>query len=193
MTRIFVAGLLGAIAMFVWTAVAHMVTPLGQAGMAALPNEASVAAAMKASAGDKGGLYVYPFEADAMKDKGAMDRMLARAGASGSAMVFYNPPGTDKGMTPSMLLEEFLKQLVVCVIAAFLLAEAKLPKPCERAGFVAAIGAVASLETNASYRIWYMFPGDFTAAAIATSFIGYIVAGFAIAWWLKPTTPKPLE
>lgn len=194
MSRILVAGLLGAVAMFFWTAIAHMVTPLGQSGMSGLPNEATVAAAVKASAGDKGGLYIYPWEPAAMSDKAAAARMQSKMDASGSALVFYQPPGKDHGMQPSMLVEEFIKQLVVCVIAAFLLAEAKLPRLWERAGFVAAIGAVASLETNASYRIWYMFPGDFTAAAIAVSFIGYIFAGLAIGWWLKPAlTPKPID
>ena len=108
-------------------------------------------------------------------------------------MVFYRPTTANAGMNPGQLFSELVKQLVICIIAAFLLAEAKLPKFWERAGFVAAIGVAASLETNVSYRIWYEFPGDFTAAAIAISFIGYVVAGLAIGWWLKPTTPKPLD
>ena len=38
-TRIIFAGFLGAIAMFVWTSIAHMALPLGEAGIRELPNE----------------------------------------------------------------------------------------------------------------------------------------------------------
>ena len=34
MTRIFFAGLLGGIAMFIWTSIAHMALPLGDTGVA---------------------------------------------------------------------------------------------------------------------------------------------------------------
>ena len=39
MIRIFLAGLAGAVLMFLWTFIAHMVLPLGQAGMKELPEE----------------------------------------------------------------------------------------------------------------------------------------------------------
>lgn len=188
MVRIGIAGLLGAVAMFVWTAIAHLATPLGFAGFSQLPNEAAAVGALHASAGDKAGLYIFPWvDAKAMSDKSAMAAYAAKTKTTPSGLLLYRPPGGDAQMSVSTLLEEFVKQFVVCAIAAFLLAEAKLQKLWERAGFVAAIGVVASLETNASYRIWYLFPGDFTAAAILTSFISYVVAGFAMAWWLKPS------
>ena len=46
-TRIILAGVLGGIAMFIWTSIAHMVLPLGQAGVRELPNEAAVLAALQ--------------------------------------------------------------------------------------------------------------------------------------------------
>ena len=36
--RVLVAGILGGIAMFVWTSIAHMVRSLGEAGIAEIPN-----------------------------------------------------------------------------------------------------------------------------------------------------------
>ena len=191
--RIFLAGLAGAVVMFVWTSVAHMLTPLASAGFQGIPNEAAATSALQGAIGEKPGLYLFPYVApDAMRTKAGMDGYMAKTRSGPSGLLLYRPPGGDGGMSPEMLISEFLKQLVVCVIAAFLLAEAKLPKLWERAGFVAAIGVIASLETNVSYRIWYMFPGDFTAAAILMSFIAYAVAGFAIAAIVKPTTPRPL-
>jgi hypothetical protein len=35
--RIILAGVLGGIAMFIWTAIAHMALPLGEAGIGEIP------------------------------------------------------------------------------------------------------------------------------------------------------------
>ena len=59
--RILLAGVLGGVAMFIWTSIAHMALPLGEAGISEIPNEAAVLAAMQTSLGDKSGLYFYPF------------------------------------------------------------------------------------------------------------------------------------
>jgi len=45
--RVVIAGILGGIAMFIWSTIAHVVTPLGQAGISQIPNEAPVIAAMR--------------------------------------------------------------------------------------------------------------------------------------------------
>ncbi len=192
--RIFAAGFAGALAMFVWTAIAHMATPLGYTGFSQLQNEGPVLDALHASAGDKHGLYIFPWaDPKTMGAKAAMDAYAAKTKAAPSGLLLYRPPGDSGEMSMATLIQEFLKQIVVTTIAAFLLAEAKLPRLWERAGFIAAIGAIASLETNASYRIWYGFPGDFTAAAILTSFISYVVAGLVVAWILNPAkVGKPL-
>ncbi len=42
--RVLLAGLLGGIAMYVWTAIAHMILPLGEAGIQEIPNEQAVLA-----------------------------------------------------------------------------------------------------------------------------------------------------
>src|SRR5215469_17816680 len=58
--RILLAGVLGGIAMFVWTSIAHMALPLGEAGIAEIPNEPTVLTAMQGSMGEKAGLYIFP-------------------------------------------------------------------------------------------------------------------------------------
>ncbi len=49
MNRIFLAALLGGIAMFIWTSIAHMALPLGEAGIKEIPNEAAVLGAMQSN------------------------------------------------------------------------------------------------------------------------------------------------
>jgi len=58
--RVFLAGLLGGIAMFIWTSLAHMVLPLGDAGIKEIPNEQGVLSAMHSSLGEAPGLYFFP-------------------------------------------------------------------------------------------------------------------------------------
>ena len=58
--RILLAGVLGGIAMFVWTSIAHMALPLREAGINEIPNESVVLNAMQSSIGDKTGLYIFP-------------------------------------------------------------------------------------------------------------------------------------
>ena len=60
MKRIFLAALLGAVAMFIWTSIAHMALPLGEAGIREIPNEAAVLGAMQSNIAKKRGLYVFP-------------------------------------------------------------------------------------------------------------------------------------
>ncbi|MGI8481801.1 MAG: hypothetical protein ACR2MF_07045, partial [Chthoniobacterales bacterium] len=59
-TRIFLAGVLGGIAMFIWTSIAHMALPLGGAGVRELPNQKALFAALKTGLGEKSGLYLLP-------------------------------------------------------------------------------------------------------------------------------------
>ena len=56
--RILFAGIIGGIVMLIWTSIAHMALPLGEAGISEIPNESAVLRAMQSSPGDKTGLYI---------------------------------------------------------------------------------------------------------------------------------------
>src|SRR4051794_7330658 len=57
--RVLLAGVLGGIAMFVWSSVAHMGLPLGEAGVQQIAGEAPLLASMQSTL--KGnGFYVFP-------------------------------------------------------------------------------------------------------------------------------------
>ena len=60
MKRIFLAGLLGGIAMFIWTSIAHMALPLGEAGIREIPNEAAVLDAMQSSIAQEARPLLFP-------------------------------------------------------------------------------------------------------------------------------------
>jgi len=46
--------------MYVWTAYANMVLPMGEAGIKEILNEPAVLSAMRSSLGDSSGLYLFP-------------------------------------------------------------------------------------------------------------------------------------
>src|SRR5690242_18413345 len=51
--RVLIAGILGGVAMYIWSTIAHVALPLGQTGFSQMPNEAAVLAAAQASNGAK--------------------------------------------------------------------------------------------------------------------------------------------
>ena len=57
--RIFLAALLGGIAMFIWSSIAHMALPLGEAGLRDVPNEALLTS-LQTHIGAEAGLYPLP-------------------------------------------------------------------------------------------------------------------------------------
>jgi hypothetical protein len=181
--RILIAALLGAIAMFIWTAVAHMMTPLGSTGFSHMPNETAVLDTMDKSIGDHPGLYFFPWvdpsDAKAMEQSAALEKVHP------SGMLLYRPAGKGMdGMPPSMLIREFVKQFVEALIAAWIVSMIAGGFGL-RWGAVIAIYVATSIATNVSYWNWYGFPLDYTLAQIAMEVVSGIVAGAAIAWWLS--------
>jgi hypothetical protein len=186
--RILIAGILGAIAMFAWTAVAHMATPLGMTGFSRISDEAPVLAAMSGAMGAQGGLYIFPWVDP--NDPKMMEKVAELEKVNPHGMILYHGAGqnmeTDMG---PLLTAEFIKQLVQTLIAAWIASMIA-------AGFatrwltVIGIGISASIATNVSYWNWYGFPMDYTLAQIVIEIVGAIVAGAAIAWWLGRGTAK---
>ena len=96
--RILLAGILGGIVMFVWTSIAHMALPLGEAGINEIPNESAVLNAMQSGIGDKTGLYIFPGlgvgkNASREEKNEAMKQMQQRITANPSGILVYHPPG----------------------------------------------------------------------------------------------------
>src|SRR5437016_13287035 len=58
--KILLAGILGGVVMFIWTSIAHMALPLGEAGLREIPNESAVLGAMQNNIGEQTGLYIFP-------------------------------------------------------------------------------------------------------------------------------------
>jgi hypothetical protein len=173
--RILLAGLVGGIAMFIWSSIAHLATPLGMVGVSTLPNESATVANLASSIGDKGGLFLFPVN---------MGATASAATAPGGFLV-YNPHA-PMTMSPRNLVVEFLTEVAESLIAAWLLAQTALLGYAMRVGFVTTIGLAAAITTNIPYWNWYTFPLDYTLAYGFVELVAYLAAGLAIAAVLRP-------
>ena len=179
--RVLIAGILGGIAMYIWSTVAHVALPLGQVGFSQMPNEAAVLTAAQASNGAKDGLYFFPWVDP--KDPQMMQKMDAATKTNPSGLLLYHAPGHGMTDMAGPMIAEFVKELVQALIAALLVSLAALGTYWSRVGFVTLIGVVAAITTNVSYWIWYGFPADYSLAAVFIELMDYVAAGLAIAWW----------
>src|SRR5258706_7870284 len=57
--RVFLAGVLGAVAMFIWSSIAHMALPLGEAGVQQIDKEDALLSTLHSTLSSHG-LYMFP-------------------------------------------------------------------------------------------------------------------------------------
>jgi hypothetical protein len=172
--RIIIAGLLGGIAMYIWSSVAHVGTPLATMGINMINNGAALTETVAAGVDHRDGLYVF-------------NKPVGKTAMGQTGFLVFNTNGPT-AMVPANLILEFATEVTETILVAWLLAQTALVGFGARVGFVAVVGAVASIATNIPYWNWYKFPADFTLAAMIVTFVGYVVAGIAIAAVLRPRT-----
>lgn len=188
--RIILAGVLGAIATFIWTAIAHMVTPLGEAGIGEIPNEEAVLAAMRSSIGAKTGLYMFPgmgLGADAThaQQREAMKDYEAKLEKNPSGLLLYHPAGSRTMNMPKHLTIEFITQLLEGLLVVALLAQTRIVTFGGRVAFVTVAGIFAAITTNVSYWNWWGFPATYTASYMFIQIVGFFVLGLVAAFIFK--------
>ena len=125
--KILLAGILGGIVMFIWTSIAHMILPLGDAGIREIPNEAAVLAAMQSNIGQETGLYFFPGPGlgpnpTRQQRSEAMKHMGERLASNPSGILMYHPPGRAV-MMGHLLGIEFATELFESILVVFLLAQ----------------------------------------------------------------------
>jgi len=190
--RTLVAGILGGVTMFVWMFIAHMVLPLGEAGVKEIPDEPPVLNAMKASMGPGSGVYVFPGtglppNATSEQKSAAMRDYNGKLAASPSGFLVYHGPGATFSFTKTLGIE-FALEIVEALLAAWLLSMTLLTGILARAGFVSVVGVIAAIATNVSYWNWYGFSGTYTAAYVFTQAAGFLCAGVVMAAIMRAKT-----
>lgn len=191
-TRAFLAAVLGGIAMFIWSFVAHDFLPLGETGMGEFKDEAAMLDALKTNLGDAAGLYHFPGHsagpnATRQEKSEAMKRAMEKAASGPSGLLIYHP---SREFTFGKLLGiEFATELLEAILVVFLLTQTRIESFGGRVGFVLIAGILAAITTNIPYWNWYGFPSNYTAAYMATEIIGFLCVGLVAALLLKNRSP----
>ena len=188
--KLLLAALLGALAMFTWEFVAHMFTPLGEAGMDYLPKPEAVSSSLDSAIGTKPGMYMFPTggltaESSREEKHKAMERVMEEMKTKPSGLLVYKPDGTIFNFGKNLAVQ-FLTDFVKAFIAVWLLAQTRLATFGSRVGFVVVAGVLGAIVTNIPYWNWYSFNGTFTMSQILMEIVGFFIAGLAIAAVFKP-------
>ena len=191
--RIILAGVLGGIAMFIWTSIAHMLLPLGEAGISEIPNDEAVLAVIQSSVGAKTGLYIFPGmglgpDATHAQRSAAMKGYEAKLEKNPSGLLMYHPAGSRPMVMPKYLTIEFITELLEALLVVVLLAQTQIVTFGGRVGFVTVAGILAAIATNVSYWNWWGFPTVYTASYMFIQIVGFFCIGLVAAFIFR----KPL-
>src|SRR4051794_26406024 len=192
-TRILLAGLLGAVAMFAWTAIAHMATPLGEAGVQNTMKDDELLSALKSTVKDKDGLYIYPTmdlppDATHAQQSAAMEKYPDKLEKNPSGFFIYHPAGSRPMNMGKFLTTEFITELIEAFLAVWLLSQTRIVTFGGRVGFVTAVGVVAAIATNVSYWNWWGFPTVYTASYMFIQLVGFFLVGLVAAIMFRRVT-----
>jgi hypothetical protein len=187
--KVLLAGILGGIVMFIWTSIAHMALPLGEAGLGEIPNESAVLSALQSNIGDQTGLYVFPGpglgkNATRREKEEAMKHMGEKIASNPSGILMYHAPGREL-MLGKLLGVEFGTELLEAILVVFLLAQTRIASFVGRVGFVLVAGILAAIATNVSYWNWYGFPCVYTASYMFIQIVGFFLVGIIAAFMLR--------
>src|SRR2546428_1858195 len=192
--KILLAGILGGVVMFIWTSIAHMALPLGEAGLREIPNESAVLGAMQNNIGEQIGLYIFPApgvgkNATRQEKNEAMKHMGEKMATNPSGILMYHAPGRPFTLGKWLGIE-FGTELLEAILVLFLLAQTRIASFAGRVGFVLAAGILAAIATNVSYWNWYGFPGVYTAGSMFIQIVGFFFWGIVASFWLRKTSVR---
>jgi hypothetical protein len=181
--RIIIAAIVGGLIVFLWGAVAHMATPLGEMGISTLPDEARSLESFTTVPAS--GMYFFP--GMDMKKKPTPEEQKAweakiHAGPTGLLIIRKGP---GEVMSPAQLGGELASNIAAALVAS-ILASMMIGSWLKRAFAVALLGVFGILSILVSYWLWYNFPTAFICGETVTEVVGWFLAGLAIAKIVKP-------
>jgi hypothetical protein len=176
--RVYLGTLAGAITIFVWGAISHMVLLEG-IGFSRMPNEDRIVSTLRISLNEDG-LYFFP-NIDLRGHPSAEDRAAweAKFRAGPTGMIIYHPAG-DRPVSPKKLFLQFLSCVIAASIVAYVLF-ASAGTYSRRVGIAVLLGIFGLFTVSTIYWNWYGFPNAFFLAQGVDMIVGWALAGAVIA------------
>jgi hypothetical protein len=185
--KILLAGVVGAVVVFLVSAFFHMATSLGEIGVKAMPNEDAVLACMRSSI-QQPGFYLFPLAgAMAGKDQSPANQAayLEKYKAGPTGVLVYRVGGVEFSFG-KLLVNQFLLGLVAALILAWILGiTANATTYGSRVLIVFLVSLFAGFVYDLPYWTWYGFPTNYVVAHIATWTVSWTIAGLAMASIVK--------
>lgn len=181
--RVFIAGLLGGIVLFMWGFVAHTLLPIGNMGVNQPVAEEPVLSVLRDNLPSEGVYMVPGLAPEKMSDEAAVKAYSEKAKANPYAFIVYQPQGVDGMDMTDNLIKQLVSDTLAAFIAAFVLALGAFGF-AKRVLVSVLLGLFAWLTISFPYWNWYRFPMEFTVANLLEQVLGWLFAGVAIAWWL---------
>jgi hypothetical protein len=180
-----VATVAGAVTMFVWGAISHMVLLEG-VGFSRISDEERIVSALRSSLpGD--GLYFLP-SIDLRKSPSAEETAAfeARFRAGPTGMIVFHAAG-DAPVSFRKLSIQFLSTLVAAGILSYVLS-LTVAAYWTRVELASLLGAFGVFAISSIYWNWYGFPNAFLLAQGVDMVVGWSLAGAVIAKLNPPAT-----
>jgi hypothetical protein len=186
--RLALGSLLGGIVLFVWSAIAWIVIPWPGEPLRAFTSEDAVIQAVKANA-PRSGNYLLPIEpkrTPGMTDEqykaagqAAMDRMTR------GPMLFSVVRLEPMGSTTRPLVIQFLTQLVLALMASFLLLQTGRLSYKGRVVFLTVLGVIIFVGGHVDEWNWWSFSNAYMLMQFGAIVIGWLLASFVIAAFVR--------
>jgi hypothetical protein len=170
MKRILLAGILGGLVLFIWSAISWMVLLWHNKTLHAFKDDAFVSTVLKANV-YKSGVYLLPSnynEAD--------EYPLIFASVSLDGM---------RSMKVSMLIS-FLIQTAAALLLAYLLSKTSISAYKSKINFIMTFALAVSILTYLPLWNWWGFEINYVIVSMIDMLIGFMLAGFAIAFFVNP-------
>lgn len=181
--RLLLAAFLGGLVLFFWGFVANMLLPLGMVGYEYPVAEDPVLATLQTNL-PREGVYIVPgLTQEQYADPAAAEAYSKKSAASPYAFIVYQPQG-ENGLD---MVDELASQLASTVLASGLLAWVLSLAPWgfgKRVMVSTVLGVFAWVAVAVPLWTWYRFPADYIGGMLAQQFVGWLLAGIAIAWVL---------
>ena len=152
-------------------------------GMRSIPNEASVASAIRADVPEPG-MYMLPgLDLSKSPSESQMKEHELKVKEGPSGLLIVNPGPGEVDLTPR-LIKEFMTNIVSALLAAMLVAQLRT-NFAGRVLFAMSLGLFAWIVVCVPNWNWYSYPAEFTLARGAEYVVGWGLVGLVLGAIVK--------